>query len=102
MGKAERIRRMNARERIAAQQAAAARAESRRRMLIASGSVVAVLAIVVGIIVAKSVFGAAGARNRRNERNRIASGRGHLADHHRACEHAEYCRRGNGRQDVRH
>ncbi|MGO8961613.1 MAG: DUF929 family protein [Streptosporangiaceae bacterium] len=55
MGKAERIRRMNARERVAAQQAAARRAESRRRLLLASGSVVAVLAIVAVIIIVKSL-----------------------------------------------
>ncbi len=55
MGKAERIRRENARERIAAQQAAARRAESRRRLLLASGSVVAVLAIVAVIIIIKNL-----------------------------------------------
>ncbi len=54
MGKAERIRRMNAREKIAAQQAAARRAESRRRMYLASGSVLGVIAIVIGLIVWKS------------------------------------------------
>lgn len=54
MGKAERIRQMNARQRIAAQQAAARRAESRRRMYLASGSVLGVIAIVIGLIVWKS------------------------------------------------
>ena len=54
MGKAERIRRMNARERIAAQQAAARRAEARRRMFIASGSVVVVIVIVIVLIIVKS------------------------------------------------
>jgi Domain of unknown function (DUF929) len=54
MGKAERIRRMNARERIAAQQAAARRAESRKRMYLASGSVLAVIAVVLGLIIWKS------------------------------------------------
>jgi thiol-disulfide isomerase/thioredoxin len=54
MGKAERIRQTNARERIAAQQAAARRAESRRRMLIAGGSVFGVLVIVIVLIVAKA------------------------------------------------
>jgi thiol-disulfide isomerase/thioredoxin len=54
MGKAERIRRMNARERIAAQQAAARRAEARRRMFLASGSVLGVIAIVIGLIVWKN------------------------------------------------
>ncbi|HEY2313155.1 MAG TPA: DUF929 family protein [Streptosporangiaceae bacterium] len=54
MGKAERNRRMNARERIAAQQAAARRTEARRRMYLASGSVLGVIAIVIGLIVWKS------------------------------------------------
>jgi hypothetical protein len=54
MGKAERNRRMNARERIAAQQAAAQRAEARRRMLIAGGSVFGVLVIVIALIAAKA------------------------------------------------
>ena len=54
MGKAERIRRMNARERIAAQQAAARRAEARRRMFLASGSVLGVLVIVIVLIVVKA------------------------------------------------
>jgi thiol-disulfide isomerase/thioredoxin len=51
MGKADRIRQRNARERIAAQQAAARRAEARRRILIASSSVFVVLAIVVGLVI---------------------------------------------------
>jgi hypothetical protein len=55
MGKADRIRQRNARERIAAQQAAARRAERRRRALIAFGSVLGVVAIVVGLIVAKNL-----------------------------------------------
>jgi thiol-disulfide isomerase/thioredoxin len=54
MGKAERNRRMNARERIAAQQAAARRAEARRRMFLASGSVLGVIAIVIGLIIWKN------------------------------------------------
>lgn len=54
MGKAERIRRMNARERIAAQQAAAQRAEARRRMFLAGGSVLAVLVIVIVLIIVKA------------------------------------------------
>jgi len=54
MGKAERIRRMNAREKIAAQQVAARRAEARRRMFIASGSVLGVLIIVIALIVIKA------------------------------------------------
>ena len=54
MGKAERIRQMNARQRIAAQQAAARRAEARRRMWLASGSVLGVIAIVIGLIIWKN------------------------------------------------
>jgi len=54
MGKAERIRRMNARERIAAQQAAAQRAEARRRMFLAGGSVLGVLVIVIVLIIVKA------------------------------------------------
>jgi hypothetical protein len=54
MGKAERNRRTSAREKIAAQQAAARRAEMRQRGLIAGGSVLLVVAIVVGFIVFKT------------------------------------------------
>jgi len=54
MGKAERIRRMNARERIAVQQAAAQRAEARRRMFLAGGSVLGVLVIVIVLIIVKA------------------------------------------------
>jgi thiol-disulfide isomerase/thioredoxin len=54
MGKADRIRQRNARERIAAQQTAARKAEARRRTFIAFGSVLAVVAIVVALIVVKS------------------------------------------------
>jgi thiol-disulfide isomerase/thioredoxin len=54
MGKAERIRRMNAREKIAAQQAAAQRAQARKRMYLASGSVLGVIAIVIGLIIWKN------------------------------------------------
>jgi thiol-disulfide isomerase/thioredoxin len=76
MGKAERIRRTNARERIAAQQAAARRAEARKRMWLASGSVLGVLAIVVGLIVWKnansnSASAAAGARATAAEESRV-------------------------------
>src|SRR5215472_10970196 len=55
MGKAQRIRETNARQRIAAQQAAARKTEARRRLYLASGSVLAVIAIVVGLIIAKNV-----------------------------------------------
>jgi len=54
MGKAERIRQMNARQRIAAQQAAARRSEARRRLYLASGSVLGVIAIVIGLIIWKN------------------------------------------------
>ena len=54
MGKASRTKvDSTRREKIAAQRAAARRAEQRRRILIASGSVVVVLAIVVAFIVIK-------------------------------------------------
>ncbi len=54
MGKGERNRQQNARERIAAQQAAARKAEARRRIFIAGTSVLAVIAIVVVLIVIKA------------------------------------------------
>jgi|HubBroStandDraft_2_1064218.scaffolds.fasta_scaffold187447_1 thiol-disulfide isomerase/thioredoxin len=57
MGKAERIRRMNAREKIIAQQAAARRAEARKKMITASSAVIGVLVIVIGLIVWKSATG---------------------------------------------
>jgi thiol-disulfide isomerase/thioredoxin len=53
MSKATRIRQQNARERIAAQRAAARRAEIRNRVLIVSGSVLAVIAIVVAFVLVK-------------------------------------------------
>jgi Domain of unknown function (DUF929) len=46
---------MNARDKIAVQQAAARRAESRRRMFLAGGSIVGVLVIVIVLIVAKGL-----------------------------------------------
>jgi thiol-disulfide isomerase/thioredoxin len=61
MGKAQRNRQQNAREKIAAQQAAARRAEVRRRMLLTGGSVVAVLVIVVAFVVIKAFTGTASA-----------------------------------------
>jgi thiol-disulfide isomerase/thioredoxin len=51
MSKAARLREKTARERIAAQQAAARRKEARRRMWLFGGTIVAVIAVVVGIIV---------------------------------------------------
>jgi hypothetical protein len=61
MGKAQRNRQQNAREKIAAQQAAARRAEVRRRVLLTGGSVVAVLAVVVAFVVIKAFTGTASA-----------------------------------------
>src|ERR1700689_2716212 len=55
MGKGDRIRERNARERIAFQQAAARKAEARRRAFLAFGSILAVLAIVVVLIVVKNL-----------------------------------------------
>jgi Domain of unknown function (DUF929) len=52
MSKAARLREQSARERVAAQQAAARRAEGRRRALIAGGSVLVVIAVVIGFVVA--------------------------------------------------
>jgi hypothetical protein len=54
MSKATRIRRDNARERIAAQRAAARRAEIRNRIFITGGSVIAVIAVVVAFIIIKA------------------------------------------------
>jgi hypothetical protein len=54
MGKATRIKQQNAREKIAAQRAAARRAEVRNRVLLAGGSVVAVLAIVLALVLVKA------------------------------------------------
>jgi Domain of unknown function (DUF929) len=50
MSKATRIRQQNAKQKIAAQRAAARRAEIRNRVLIAGGSVVVVLAIVLTFV----------------------------------------------------
>ena len=54
MGKADRNRRENARERIAAQRAAERRAERRRRLLWTGGSILGVIVIVVVFIVVKT------------------------------------------------
>src|SRR6202011_528508 len=54
MSKATRIRRENAREKIAAQRAAARRAEMRRRVFITAGSILAVVVVVVAFIVIKA------------------------------------------------
>jgi thiol-disulfide isomerase/thioredoxin len=50
MGKATRLKRENARERIAAQRAAARRAEVRRRAFVIIGSIVAVVAV-IGVLI---------------------------------------------------
>ena len=54
MGKATRIKQQSRREKIAAQRAAARRAEIRNRVLLAGGSVVVVLAIVLALILVKA------------------------------------------------
>jgi thiol-disulfide isomerase/thioredoxin len=54
MSKATRIRRENAREKIAAQRAAAQRAEMRKRVFITAGSILAVVVVVVVFIVIKA------------------------------------------------
>jgi thiol-disulfide isomerase/thioredoxin len=51
MSKAARLREKSVRERIAAQQAAARRKEQRRRVMLFGGTILAVIAVVVGIIV---------------------------------------------------
>jgi hypothetical protein len=55
MGKAERNRNLNARAKIAEQQASMRRSEQRRRLLTVSGAVVLVLVIVVAIFVIKGL-----------------------------------------------
>jgi len=55
MGKAERNRAQNARQRIALQQQAARRSEAQRRAFIVGGSVLLVIVIVVAIVVVKSL-----------------------------------------------
>jgi Domain of unknown function (DUF929) len=55
MGKASRVKRESARERIVAQRAAARRAEVRNRMFITGGSILGVIAIVVAFVLVKTV-----------------------------------------------
>jgi thiol-disulfide isomerase/thioredoxin len=55
MSKSARLREQTARERIAAQQATAIRKERRRRAALAVGSILAVIVVVTGIIVARAV-----------------------------------------------
>jgi hypothetical protein len=54
MGKGERNRTQNARERIAVQQAAARKAETRRQMIIAGTCILAVIVVVVVFVVIKA------------------------------------------------
>ncbi len=54
MGKATRVKRENARERIAAQRAAQRKREMRNRMLWTGGSILGVIVIVVAFIVIKT------------------------------------------------
>jgi thiol-disulfide isomerase/thioredoxin len=63
MGKATRIRRETAREKIAAQKAAARRAEIRNRTLITVGSILGVVVIVVAFLVVKSLHGSGGSKS---------------------------------------
>jgi thiol-disulfide isomerase/thioredoxin len=55
MSKSARLRQQTARQKVAAQQAVARHQETRRRIILASSSVVAVIGVVIGLIVAHSV-----------------------------------------------
>ena len=63
MGKATRVKRENARERIAAQRAAQRKREIRNRMLLTGGSILGVIVIVVAFIVIKTTQSPASANN---------------------------------------
>ncbi len=63
MGKATRVKRENARERIAAQRAAQHKREMRNRMLWTGGSILGVIIIVVAFIVIKTTQSPASANN---------------------------------------
>jgi len=63
MGKASRNKRDSARERIAAQRAAQRKAEIRNRMFITGGSILGVIAIVVGFVIFKTTQSPASANN---------------------------------------
>ena len=63
MGKATRVKRENARERIAAQRAAERKREVRNRMLWTGGSILGVIVIVVAFIVIKTTQSPASANN---------------------------------------
>ena len=60
MGKATRIKRETAREKIAAQRAAARKAEIRNRMFITGGSILGVLVILAAFLIFKAVSGTSG------------------------------------------
>jgi thiol-disulfide isomerase/thioredoxin len=60
MGKATRIKRESAREKIAAQRAAARRAEIRNRMFITGGSILGVLVIVAAFLLVKTFHSSGG------------------------------------------
>ena len=60
MGKATRIKRETAREKIAAQRAAARKAEIRSRIFITGGSILGVLVIVAAFLIFKAVQNAGG------------------------------------------
>jgi len=63
MGKASRVKRDTARERIAAQRAAQHKREMRNRMLWTGGSILGVLVIVVAFIVIKTTQSPAAANS---------------------------------------
>jgi thiol-disulfide isomerase/thioredoxin len=63
MGKATRVKRENARERIAAQRAAQRKREMRNRMLWTGGSILGVIVIVVAFIVIKTTQNPASAKS---------------------------------------
>ena len=65
MGKASRVKRESARERIAAQRAAERRRERRNRMFIAGGSILGVVVIVVAFLFVKAFTGSGSVPRRR-------------------------------------
>ena len=60
MGKATRIKRETAREKIAAQRAAARKAEMRNRIFITGGSILGVLVILAAFLIFKAFSGSSG------------------------------------------
>jgi len=74
MGKAERNRQHSAREKIAAQQASARQADQRRKGLAVAGSIVAVLAVVIALIVAKSLGGSTASASGANTASSTVAG----------------------------